>query len=332
MTQTLMAKEARQTPELMAQQLVNNQTKCEDIVNAIQAFQPEYVFIIGRGSSDHAGVFAKYLIEVELGIPVCSSAPSVFSVFDRTLNLSKALVLVISQSGGSPDIIAQTKAARQSGAMTVGLINVPNSRLSKELDAELSIGAGEENAVAATKSYLLTLSALAHLVACWNRDDTLLTNLKTLPDIMPQVFSLPSTIHPAHMATIKHCVILGRGFGYAVSREMALKMKEVLSVHAEAFSSAEFLHGPVTLTNSQLQTFSINVADESEVLHQEIIKDVTGRGSVPIDLTTVLPGVHKRLSVLVSMLKFYIDLEAAARTLNKDPDNPPGLNKVTKTN
>lgn len=332
MNQSLMAKEARQTPELMEQQLLNNQTQCENIVNAINEFKPEYVYIIGRGSSDHAGVYAKYLIEVELGIPVCSSAPSVFSVFNSTLNLSKALVLVISQSGGSPDIIAQTKSARRSGAMTIGLVNVPNSPLSEQLDAELRIGAGEENAVAATKSYLLTLSAIAHLVACWKPELHLLASLNYLPRLLPKVYELKSNIDPKLMATIKHCVILGRGFGYAVAREMALKMKEVLSIHAEAFSSAEFLHGPVTLTNSQLQIFSVNVPDESEVLHQDIISDVTTRGSPPIDLTSSLPNVHMRLAPLVSMLKFYIDLEVAAKVLNKDPDNPPGLTKVTKTN
>ncbi len=332
MNQSLMAKEARQTPTLMEKQLANNQAQCEYLVDAIRRFNPEYVYIIGRGSSDHAGVFAKYLIEVELGLAVSSSAPSVFSVFNSALNLSRALVFVISQSGGSPDIIAQTKSARLSGAMTVGLVNVPNSPLSKELDAELSIGAGDENAVAATKSYLLTLSALAQLVACWKRDTQFLSSLNSLPNRLPKVFDLESSIDPKIMMTIKHCVILGRGFGYAVAREMALKMKEVLGIHAEAFSSAEFLHGPVTLTTSQLHTFSINVPDESEAIHQKIIGNVTKRGSTPIDLTCSLPELHRRLSPLVSMLKFYIDLEAAAKALNKDPDNPPGLNKVTKTN
>ena len=119
MKQTIMAKEAAQSPQVIQQQLLNNAKLCEQIGQTLRANPPQFVYIIGRGSSDHAGVFAKYLIEVELGIPVCSAAPSVSSLFNQQLALKNALVLCISQSGKSPDILAQAKAAQQSGATCI---------------------------------------------------------------------------------------------------------------------------------------------------------------------------------------------------------------------
>ncbi len=331
MTQSMMAKEASESPKVIAEQLRNNQQLCQDIAQRIRDFAPEFVYIIGRGSSDHAGVYAKYLIEVELGLAVSSSAPSVFSIYNRKLSLDRALVIVISQSGGSPDIIAQTKAARESGAMTIGLINAPASPLSHEVDAVLPLYAGNEQAIAATKSYLCTLSAIAHLVAHWKGDNDLLDSLEELPLAMQAACDSPARLNKAAIANVKHCVVLGRGFGYAISREIALKLKEVLSIHAEAFSSAEFLHGPVTLTNSQLFTISVDIDDESSHTHQAILQDIEDRGSISLDLSMPSFKVHKRLIALMVMLRFYLDLELVARQMNKDPDNPPGLLKVTKT-
>ena len=284
MTHTLMAQEATQSPSVIAQQLSDNLDLCQKLALDISAFDPSMVYIIGRGSSDHAGVFAKYLIEIEMGIPVSSSAPSVFSVYNKKLKLNKALVLVISQSGGSPDIIAQAKAAKESGALTIALVNTPNSPLSDIVDAELPLRAGEELAIAATKSYLATLSAILQLVACWKQDEALLSALQNLPAQLTSAIASPAKLTHDFVADLAHCVVLGRGLGYAVSREIALKLKEVCSVHAEAFSSAEFLHGPVTLVEKSLSLIDVAVCDESQSAHETIMADINSRGSHAISI------------------------------------------------
>lgn len=331
MNTTLMAQEAAQSPHVIAQQLKQNLPVCEQLVQKIKTFNPAMVYIIGRGSSDHAGVFAKYLIEVELGIPVSSSAPSVHSVFHKSLKLDKALVLVISQSGGSPDIISQTKAAKDSGALTIALVNTPNSPLSEVVDAELPLCAGEELAIAATKSYLSTLSAILQLVACWKQDQTLLKALNQLPALLSIAIQEPNKLTREFVEELAHCVVLGRGFGYAVSREIALKLKEVCGIHAEAFSSAEFLHGPVTLVEKSLSVIDVSAFDESQDAHETIMTDINSRGSRTKEIGFTISGAHPRCVPLLVLQRFYLDIEQIARELGLDPDKPAGLKKVTKT-
>ncbi|MGB3726949.1 MAG: SIS domain-containing protein [Glaciecola sp.] len=331
MSSTLMAVEAAQTPDVIRQQINQNQALMTSLATQIKAFNPQFVYIVGRGSSDHAGVFAKYLIEIEMGIPVSSSAPSVQSIYNKNLKLDKALVLVISQSGGSPDIIAQAKAAKLSGAMTIALVNTPNSPLSEVVDAEIPLRAQEEKAIAATKSYLATLSATLHLVAAWKQDSRLLAGLTDLPNHLQQVINAEVCLSKADLALLKHCVVLGRGLGYAISREIALKLKEVLSIHAEAFSSAEFLHGPVTLVENQLAVINVLIRDESLEAHQALMQDIDSRGASTTLIDISMPNCHHRCLPLLVLQRFYLDIELIARQMGLNPDEPPGLKKVTKT-
>ena len=331
MTSSIMAKEAAQAPSVIAQQLLNNANICENLASKIREFNPALVYIVGRGSSDHAGVFAKYLIEVEMGIPVSSSAPSVNSIFKQNLKLNKALVLIISQSGRSHDILAQAKSAKESGALTVALVNDTSSPLAELADVVLPLLAGQELAVAATKSYLATLSAILQLVAYWKDDAELKQALVTLPEALEQVIKQPQQLSSEFVAKLAHCVVLGRGFGYAISREIALKLKEVCAVHAEAFSSAEFLHGPVTLVEKRLAVVDVFVADETTEAHNLMIKDVAGRGANLIQLNCNIAGLHKRCMPLAILQRFYLDVEQIALSMGFDPDKPVGLKKVTQT-
>jgi glutamine---fructose-6-phosphate transaminase (isomerizing) len=331
MTTSIMAQEAAQAPSIIAQQLVHNAAICENLANRIRQFNPSLVYIVGRGSSDHAGVFAKYLIEVELGIPVSSSAPSVNSIFKQNLKLDKALVLIISQSGRSHDILAQAKSAKESGALTVALVNDTTSPLAELADVVLPLLAGQELAVAATKSYLATLSAILQLVAYWKDDADLKKALKTLPDSLANVINQPQQLSSEYIANLAHCVVLGRGFGYAISREIALKLKEVCAVHAEAFSSAEFLHGPVTLVEKRLSVVDVFVADESTDAHHQMIEDIARRGANLIQLTCIDNSLHKRCIPLAILQRFYLDVEKIAISMGFDPDKPVGLKKVTQT-
>lgn len=331
MNSTIMAQEAAEAPARIREQLAANSGTIAGIVQQIQQRAPKYVYMVGRGSSDHAGVFAKYLIEIELGLPVVPAAPSIASVYHKQLQLQDALVLVISQSGRSPDILAQVEMAKMAGAYVVALVNDTSSPLAEQADAVVPLFVGPEKAVAATKSYLATLSALLQLVAVWSAQPQLLAAVESLPALLEQAQQLPAQLTPESVATVKHGVVLGRGPGYAIAREIALKLKEVCGIHAEAFSSAEFLHGPVTLVKNQFAIIDVAVADEALTAHQAQVLEVQSRGAAVVHLNHGVLTSHPRVLPLLVLQRFYLDVEAVARSRGVNPDAPPGLNKVTKT-
>lgn len=329
--QSLMAKEARSSPDVIASQITANQSLIEQLVEQINLFEPTMIMMVGRGSSDHAGVFAKYLFEVELGIPVCFAAPSVSGVFNKSLNLQKTLAIVISQSGKSPDLLNQTRAIQSAGAYSIALVNDTDSPLAALTDAVLPMQAGPELAVAATKSYLCSLSALLHLTAVWKQDPILKSGIVDMTEGLRQVCGEACQLNTDFLRDLKHCVVLGRGFGYAIAREIALKLKEVCSIQAEAFSSAEFIHGPVTLVEGELAIINIDIKDESESIHHQQIDNVASRGAKVLTINHPDIMLPYRVLPLFVMLRFYLDVERAAIEMEFDPDAPPGLNKVTET-
>ncbi|MFC4701251.1 glucosamine-6-phosphate deaminase NagB-II [Glaciecola siphonariae] len=342
MTSTsIMAQEAASSPSVIAEQLSHNQVLCRSLAQGFANHPPRAIMMIGRGTSDHAGVFAKYLFEIGCQIPVISAAPSVAGIFNSCLKLEGCLAIAISQSGQSPDILHQTKLAKQGGAFTLALVNDEASPLAKMCDAVLPVCAGQEKAVAATKSYLATLSALVHLFSQWclidggdategEKPNLLAQALTQLPEQMRQTQALSPLLQNADLKDVAHCVVLGRGFGYAIALEAALKLKEVLGIQAEAFSSAEFVHGPVTLVHKKLCVLNICIDDESAQGHRKQIEDVKQRGGRVIDIT-VKNTSHPRLHALLIMQRFYLDLERVAIERGQNPDAPIGLKKVTET-
>ncbi|KKL01002.1 SIS domain-containing protein [Rheinheimera mesophila] len=331
MTRTIMAQEAAEAPTRIREQLAANASRIADIVSLIQQKQPRYVYMVGRGSSDHAGVFAKYLIEIEIGLPVAAAAPSIASVYNKQLDLTGALVLVISQSGRSPDILAQVAMAKAAGALVVALVNDETSPLAEQADQVIPLHVGAEKAVAATKSYLATLSALLQLVAAWSGNSQLQDAVIALPEVLQRAIELPAQLTAQSLQGVEHLVVLGRGPGYAISREIALKLKEVCGIHAEAFSSAEFLHGPVTLVKDQFAIVDVSIADEANAAHQAQIAEVRSRGARIVHLHHADLLSNPRVLPLALLQRFYLDVEAVARSRGVNPDAPPGLNKVTKT-
>jgi len=301
------------------------------VANEIKSWAPEFIMIVARGSSDHAGVFAKYLFEVELGIPTMSAALSVSSIYQKSLKLSRALVIVISQSGQSPDLIAQVATARAGGAKILALINDQTSPIVTQADWSIPLNAGTERSVAATKSYLCTLSALLRLVASWKNDDPLLSALNELPNELDLESKKTAQIQHQAFKEMDNCVVIGRGFGYAIAKEMALKIKEVCGVHAEAFSSAEFLHGPVTLAAGQITLLAVNVQDEALSSHLAALEDFSSRGARVISIVQSTVSSHDRLNPLLVLLRFYLDIEQIAKADGRNPDQPIGLKKVTET-
>lgn len=331
MTRTIMAQEAAEAPSRIREQLAANASRIAEIVALIKQKQPRYVYMVGRGSSDHAGVFAKYLIEIEIGLPVAAAAPSIASVYNKQLDLTGALVLVISQSGRSPDILAQVAMAKAAGALVVALVNDESSPLAAQADQIIPLNVGAEKAVAATKSYLATLSALLQLVAAWSGNSQLQDAVIGLPELLERAIELPAQLTAQSLQGVEHLVVLGRGPGYAISREIALKLKEVCGIHAEAFSSAEFLHGPVTLVKDQFAIVDVSIADEANAAHQAQIAEVRSRGARIVHLHHADLLSNPRVLPLALLQRFYLDVEAVARSRGVNPDAPPGLNKVTKT-
>ncbi|SET87595.1 glucosamine-6-phosphate deaminase NagB-II [Thalassotalea agarivorans] len=331
MTQTIMEKEAMETPSVIAKQLSDNHALAISLGNTLRTIDPKMVMIIGRGSSDHAGVFGKYLIEVEAGVPTFAAAPSVASVYGKSLKLKDALVIVISQSGRSPDILAQAEMAKKAGAYCVALVNDESAPLKDIVDVVLPLKAGAEISVAATKSYLATLSALLQMTAHWTENEELIKALDTLPAALQTMIDAQPQLTPNSIENVKNMVVLGRGLGYAVSKEMALKLKEVSSIHAEAFSSAEFLHGPVTLVEQGLAILNCFVNDESAQSHQEQIDEVASRGAELVHMKQVDNDIHPRFAPLAVLQRFYLDVAKVAVDRGFNPDEPKGLKKVTRT-
>jgi len=326
-----MALEATEAPQRIAEQLAANAATVQQVVEQIRQRAPKFVYMVGRGSSDHAGVFAKYLIEIEVGLPVAAAAPSIASVYNKSLQLADALVLVISQSGRSPDILAQVDMAKRSGAMVVALVNDTTSPLAELAHYTLPLHVGAEKAVAATKSYLATLSAILQLVSVWSGNTALQQAVQQLPQSLQAAIDLPQQLTAQALQNVAHLVVLGRGLGYAISREIALKLKEVCGIHAEAFSSAEFLHGPVTLVKNQFAIVDVTIEDESLSAHRSQIEDVRSRGAAIVQLHHRGVNADARVLPLLVLQRFYLDVEVVARSRGINPDAPPGLNKVTKT-
>ncbi len=329
--QSFMAKEARESSVKVKSQLINNQSMMFNLGQQIRDYAPKAVMLIGRGSSDHAGSFAKYLIEIETQIPTFAAAPSVSTIYGRRLKLEGMLVIVISQSGKSPDIIEQTRQAKEAGAFCIALVNESDSPLKEIVDYLIPLHAGEEKSVAATKSFILTLSAIMQLVSSWANSTELMIATKQIPDALIMACEAKPQLTNELLDGVNNLAVLGRGLGFAISKEIALKIKEVCAIHAESFSSAEFLHGPVSLLQQSLKLINIQVNDESKEFHEKQIQELIARGANITNLHQCDDNLHPRVAPFAVLQRFYLDIEKIAQEKGLNPDEPVGLKKVTKT-
>ncbi len=328
---TLMEREATEASVRIAEQLQQNDARARELSRKLRDINPRFFQLVGRGSSDHAGVFAKYLLEIETGVPVVHAAPSVATVYKRRLQLNDSVVLVLSQSGRSPDIVTQAEMAKASGAYVVALVNDAESPLAQTANDVLPLAVGPEKAVAATKSYLATLSALLQLTAHFSGNETLQSALTQLPAQLTAATQAPAQLHAEALHNVDRLVVLARGLGFAIAKEMALKMKEVCGIQAEAFSSAEFLHGPVALAHNDLTVIDAEIRDEALLAHQQKIADVAARGARVLTLSQSVNDVHPRIAPLILLQRFYLDIARIAVARGFNPDQPVGLKKVTET-
>lgn len=334
-----MFREAGEASAVAAVLLAANAERVAALAERLRAHPPRVVVTCARGSSDHAATFARYLIETHAGVLTSSAGLSVSSVYDASPNLEGALVLAISQSGKSPDLLAAVTAAKAAGAYAVALVNVEDSPLAKLADAVIPLHAGAELSVAATKSYIAALVAITQLIAVWTGDDELTAALADLPAQLEKAWNLDWSSGVERLRDASNLYVLGRGVGFGVAQEAALKFKETCGLHAEAFSAAEVLHGPMALVKDGFPALVFAQNDESRASVEALAQGLRQRGAdvllaapgkIGEDLLPTVPA-HPVLEPILMVQSFYRMANALSLARGYDPDSPPHLNKVTET-
>jgi glucosamine--fructose-6-phosphate aminotransferase (isomerizing) len=333
MTPTLMAQEAAETPAVVARQAAHPAFAALGAL--LRARRPRFAVTCARGSSDHASLYGKHLIEATLGLPVASVGPSIASVYGRRLALADSVFFAVSQSGRSPDLLRLTESARAAGATVVGLVNDLDSPLPALCEVVLPLHAGPERSVAATKSCLAAMAGFLRLVAEWSGEARLLRDVAGLPAALTAAAGCDWLPGLADLAGASSLYIVGRGPGFAAAQEMALKAKEAARLHAEAFSAAEVAHGPMALVGPGFPVLVLTQDDAALPQTLEVAARMTGLGAAVrlagpgqvLPLKTLPPET----APLAALLAFYLAIEQIARRRGLDPDRPPHLRKVTET-
>jgi glucosamine--fructose-6-phosphate aminotransferase (isomerizing) len=331
--------EAAQAPGAVREQLETNATGVARIGALLRDMRPHAVVTCARGSSDNAATFAKYLIESRAKVLTSSAAPSMSSLYEAQPDLRGVVFIAISQSGKSPDLLASTEAAKRGGALVIALCNSTGSPLATLADHLVPLCAGVETSVAATKSYIGSLTAVVHLVASWTADRALLDALQQCPAQLEQAWDLDWSAAVPALTRAANLYVVGRGFGLGIAQEVALKLKETCGLHAEAFSAAEVKHGPMALVRSGFPVLMLSQNDESRAGIAALAQDFVARGAevllAGIEVARALPlptiAADAAIEPILMIQSFYRLAAALAVARGFDPDKPPHLNKVTET-
>ncbi|WP_405103583.1 SIS domain-containing protein [Micromonospora sp. NBC_01412] len=316
------------------------------VAAAVAQRRPRHVVFTARGTSDHAALYAAYLTEIRLGLPAGLASPSAVTLFGARPDLSDALVVGVSQSGGSPDLAEVLRSARASGALTLAVTNNPDSPLAEVAELSVDIAAGHERAVAATKTYTAELLALLMLVEGIRAGDGALpaeerSALAALPELATRTLAdtTPAQLAPRYRFAAQ-LVTTGRGYAYPTAREAALKLMETSYLPALAFSGADLLHGPLAMTDPDVPVLAVvgsgpGGRSMGEVLPRlgERRADVVVVGSADVEGATrmAVPEVDERYAPLLDILPLQRLALELALARGEDPDAPRGLKKVTAT-
>ncbi len=337
---THMRREILEIPAVIETLLTKGQSGITAAAAALAARDPAFMISVARGSSDHAATYFKYASELMAGIPVASVGPSIASIYDRPLKLRGSACIAVSQSGKSPDIIRMADMARQQGALSIALTNHPDSDLARASSHTLNLHAGAELSVAATKTFVTSLVTAIWLLAEWQKDADLLAAIRQLPEDLEKAAAADWSALGAQITSHPSLFCLGRGPSLAISNEAALKFKETCQLHAESYSSAEVLHGPVSIVDRDFPVLAFCASDEAEQTLVDVADEIAGKGAMVFATSskakraTQLPCVRTRhpltdpISLIVS---FYALVEAVARARGINPDEPRHLKKVTET-
>ncbi len=339
--------EIREQPAVLRRLLAEGREPVERIAAAIGRHEIDTVVIAARGTSDHAAIYAQYLFGAHHRLPVALAAPSLVSLYGVAPRFGRSLVVGISQSGASPDVVGVIEAARRQGAPTIAITNTPNSALATSAEHAIDLGAGPEQAVAATKTYTAQLLAVAMLSAAMRGDAAAFLALDGLPEAVAATLGLEPDAEriAVSLADRPGCVVLGRGFEYATAREWALKLKELARVLADPYSSADFQHGPLALVDPGFPVLAVApsgpplagiaelLADLRNRLHADLVvvsdrDEVLALGAAGLRLPAGLPDW---LMPLVSIVPGQLLAMHLATARGLDPDTPRHIRKVTRT-
>jgi glucosamine--fructose-6-phosphate aminotransferase (isomerizing) len=338
--------EIREQPEIAARLLREAGPEVAALCQVIRAADPSHVVIAARGTSDHAAIYAQYAMGVLAGINVGLAAPSIHSLYGATPDYGRALVIGISQSGASPDVVGVIRSARAQGATTLAITNTSGSDMAEAAEHHVALRAGPERAVAATKTYTATLLVLA-MLAAGLAETSAEDDLAGVPDALAAALQLEAEVEriARDQAGMDRCVVLGRGYHYATAREWALKLKELAYILADPYSSADFIHGPLALIEAGFPTFCIapsgaTAGDMAEVIdrlggelgaHLLIASDdeaVRAKGTWAL----ALPHVPEWLMPIVSIVPGQLHAMHSTMVQGRDPEQPRSIRKVTLTN
>ncbi|MEP7019931.1 MAG: SIS domain-containing protein [Pseudonocardiales bacterium] len=327
----LMAAEIAEQPAVLARLIAEGAAQIAAVRTRIEAYQPRFVLIAARGTSDHAALYGKYLAEVRLQLPAGLASPSTLTVYGARPDLSGVLFLAVSQSGGSPDLVGSVRAARECGALTVAVTNNASSPLADAAEHHVDIRAGLEQAVAATKTYTAELLALYLLLGGGDA--------QALPDAAAQTLvSAPHAYAAAERYRFtQRLVTTARGFSYPTAREAALKVMETSYLSAQAFSGADLLHGPFAMLDPDLPVIAIVTPGAGGRAMAPVVERLVESGANVLlvgpseGLPVACAGVAEELLPILEILPLQQLAWRLALDRGGDPDRPRGLSKVTET-
>ena len=356
---SLLLSEIAEQPAILHGLLAAEHENVRALAARIRARDPQFVVIAARGSSDNAARYAQYVFGANNGLSVALATPSLFTQYHAVPRLAGALVIGISQSGASPDLVAVVAEGKRQGALTLAITNGPDSELGHAADAVITLHAGAERSIAATKTYTTELMALAMLSAALAADEGLQAELQRLPEQVSAVLaavapsgmdgdtSSPPTPVAAAAQQLKssdYCVVIGRGYHFATAHEIALKVKELAYVAAEPYSSADFLHGPIALLERGFPAIVINTGGRVFNEVQFLLAEVVRRGAKPVVISdraealalstapiALPPGVPEWLSPIAAVVPGQLLAAHLSLARGFDPDHPRGISKVTRT-
>lgn len=343
---TLMWSEILETPAALERCRERNAPVIKQIVKAAESKNIRQVVLAARGTSDHAAVYAKYAVELMLGIPVSLAASSIFTIYQGNMKFDNCMVIGISQSGKAADVLEVLRNARKNGAITVGITNNAESEIARESEYFLSCEAGPEKSVAATKTFATQLFLLAALTAEWAGNASLMEEIYSLPARIPEVFGLADKIESKveRYRFMNECFVLARGINYAISLEAALKIQETTYVRAKAFATSDFQHGPIAMLDPDIPVFIFapdgpslkDVAGMIEKMRdQQIETIVISNRSDILEMGTTSFRIPDTSNDMISpffnviVAQMFACRLSLAKGLN--PDSPRGLKKVTVT-
>ena len=338
--------ELREQPAALARLLERQGEHVAELAEAFRRDDVRYVLIASRGSSSNAARYAQYVLGRANRVPVMFATPSLYTIYEQPPRLDGAIVLGISQSGASPDVRAVLAEARRQGRPTIALTNDPDSPLAREAAHVLPLEAGEEKAVAATKTYLNSLGAVALMFAAIGDDAAARSELACMPDVLEEQIELSFATAPAldAYADVVGATVVARGVNYGTAFEIALKIRELSGLMVEAYSPADLMHGPIAAIRpgwpvvvvaptgpaheSVAELVPALASRQARLLAVSDVPELLAQAATPLAL---VPGVPEWLSPLVAVVPGQVTAMRLAQLRGLDIDNPAGLRKVTLT-